>query len=360
LSSVLDALLVTSAATLFESAPFILAALALTQTPLWWNARMDAYLGCGCGVGPSARSLPAAAATWLVFGPLVAGARLAGAMLVARFQHRHHACSNHRASLLSELHLLVPVAALGAAAALFLPAVAGAHTSRAEAFALGAAAAFVTAPCALGSVGLAAAVRSVLPAASAGFLCVAGILDVRTWLRPRGQACRHDACAYAMFALACAIVAARCGSGLVHPKLAIALWPCAVAGAFCAYRFRNEQSGRLRIAPAVMLSGALLAAPPPQYHATETTLGDAFAGERVDFTGVLTRTGDAATLVRYAITCCRADAAPIVIRLLNAPASTMRGWMHARGVLVARGGNLRLRADALTPIAPPADPFVYR
>jgi uncharacterized membrane protein YcgQ (UPF0703/DUF1980 family) len=98
----------------------------------------------------------------------------------------------------------------------------------------------------------------------------------------------------------------------------------------------------------------------PEYHATETTLSDAFAGERVDFTGVLTRTGDAATLVRYAITCCRADAAPVVIRLLDAPPAAAHGWMHARGVLVAREDDLRLRADALTPIAPPADPFVYR
>lgn len=356
----LDALLVTSAATLFESAPFILAALVLTQTPLRWNARMDAYLGCGCGVGPSARSLPAAAATWLVFGPLVAGARLAGALLVARFQHAHHACNDHRASLLSELELLVPLAALGAAATLLLPAIAGAHTSRATAFALGAAAAFVTAPCALGTVGLAAAVRSVLPAAAAGFLCVAGIVDVRTWLQRRTAAFEHDALAYAIFALACAIVAARGGGALVHPKLALALWPCAIAGAFCAHRFRNEQSGRLRIAPIVMLSGALLAAPPPEYHATETTLGDAFAGERVDFTGVLTRTGDAATLVRYAITCCRADAAPMVIRLLNAPPANIRGWMHARGTLVVRGNDLRLRADKLSPVAPPPDPFVYR
>jgi hypothetical protein len=65
-----SALIVTSAATLFESTPFILAAVALTQTLPRWNARIDAYLGCGCGVGPSARSLPAAAATCLVSGRL--------------------------------------------------------------------------------------------------------------------------------------------------------------------------------------------------------------------------------------------------------------------------------------------------
>ena len=83
-------------------------------------------------------------------------------------------------------------------------------------------------------------------------------------------------------------------------------------------------------------------------------------GERVDFTGVLTRTGSAATLVRFAITCCRADAAPIVVRLLRAPGSAVRGWVHARGVMVARGSDLRLRAEQLQMISAPADPFVYR
>lgn len=354
------ALLVTSAATLFESAPFVLAALVLTQTPVRWSARIDAYLGCGCGVGPSARSLPAAAATCLVFGPLVAGARLAAATLLERLQRRgHRDCAHAAPSLLSELHLIVPVAALGSFAVLLLPAIAGMHAPRAVAFAAGAAAAFVMAPCALGTVGFAAALRTAWPAAAAGFLCVAGIADARAWTRRRTVDAAHDAFAYAVFALACALVAARSGAGLVHPKLAVALWPCTAAGMILAYRFRAQQCSRMRIAPVVMLAGALFGAPMPEYHATETTLSDAFAGERVDFTGKLTRTGSAATLVRYAITCCRADAAPIVIRLLHAPPNA-RGWMHARGVLVARGNDLMLRAQVLQPIHAPADPFVYR
>jgi len=228
------------------------------------------------------------------------------------------------------------------------------------AFAGGAAGAFLMAPCALGGVGFAAALRTVMPTAAAGFLCIAGIVDVRAWIRRTAPAHAHDAFAYVLFALACAIVAVHRGGGLLNPKLALALWPCAVGGAYAAYRFRGEQSARLRIAPAIMLAGAFLAAPLPAYHATETTLADAFAGERVDFTGVLTRTGNAATLVRYAITCCRADAAPIVVRLLDSPPRSAHGWMHARGMLVSRGSELRLRAASLTPIAAPADPFVYR
>lgn len=352
------ALLVTSAATLFESAPFILAAVALAQ--LRRNARIDAYLGCGCGVGPSARSLPAAAATCLLFGPLVAGARLAAAIAVARLQHSHRECTSHGISLLSELRLIAPIALLGAGAALLLPVLGTWHSSAIAAFLAGAAGAFVTAPCALGAVNLAASLHSVLPAASAGFLCVAGIVDLRAWMRRKESHDAHDAFAYMLVALACAIVAARRGGELIHPKLALALWPCALAALCMAYRNRSQACRQLRVAPCIMLAGALLAAPLPQYHATETTLADAFAGERVDFTGVLTRTGPVATIVRYAITCCRADAAPVAVRLLDAPPAALHGWVHARGTLVARGADLRLRTDALAAVDPPGDPFVYR
>lgn len=355
----LTALLVTSASTLFESAPFVLAALVLTQTPVRWNARIGAYLGCGCGVGPSARSLPAAAATCFVFGPLVAGARLAAAILVDRFTRSGNVCAHRRASLLSELHLLAPVAALGAAAALVLPALAGYHIAGAAAFLSGAAGALVLAPCALGSVAFAASLRAIAPASAAGFLCIAGILDLRTWLGREGGNDEHDVFAYGVFSLACALVALRGGAQLVHPKIALALWACAAAGAAFAYRFRDRRCAKLRVAPLVMLAGTFLAAPLPAYHATETSLADAFAGERVDFTGVLTRTRDAATLVRYAITCCRADAAPVVVRLLDTPPRSLHGWIHAHGVLVGRGHRLFLKATLVT-VSAPADPFVYR
>jgi hypothetical protein len=156
------------------------------------------------------------------------------------------------------------------------------------------------------------------------------------------------------------MVAAHRGTGIVHPYLAYALWPCAVTAAYCAYRFRGESCARLRLAPAIMLAGAIVAAPPPEYHATETTLADAFAGEHLDFTGMLTRTGNAATLVRYAITCCRADAAPIVVRLSKAPPAALHGWVHARGVMLQQGNDLRLQVQRLSSIPAPADPFVYR
>ena len=296
-----------------------------------WSAALAPYLGCGCGAGPSARSIPAAAAAWLVFGPAVAALRLTAAMLAARLASRKAACSHGAPSWLDGMHALVPVALAGAACALFAPTIFGAHPKPAIAFAGAAAAAFVMSPCALGAVSMAAALRSTLPAACAGFLCVAGIADARAWMRANHASARHDALAYALAGTACAIAAAHNGAGLVHPHFAPGLYACAAACAYAVCRYRRERCGALRVAPLIMLAGTVLAAPPPQYHATETTLADAFAGERVDFTGSIVRTNSAVALVRYAITCCRADAAPVVLRLASPVPSAARGWAHARG-----------------------------
>ncbi len=354
------AVLVTSAATLIESVPFILAGMVLQQVPFRWNARLVPYLGCGCGAGPSARSIPAAIATWIVFGPIVAALRVCAATAVDCVYRKRLHCSHSESGMLVQLGLVAPVALLGSAFSQLGPALFAAHNAMPVTFASGAILGFVLAPCGLGAVGFAAALRGVAPAAATAFLCTAGIFDLRTWLRLKRVEVRHDALAYALAGVACAIVAARNGGDLVHPKIALALWPCAVACIIQAYIYRGEANAKARIAPLIMLAGAVLAAPPPEYHATETTLADAFAGERLDFTGVLTRTGDAATLVRYAITCCRADAAPIVIRLEHNPRSALHGWMRAGGVLVATQDGLRLRVETLQPIAAPADPFVYR
>ena len=318
---------------------------------------MVPYLGCGCGGGPSARSLPAAAATCLVFGPLVAGARLAAAIAVTRLLPGS-SCVDERYTMLAQLGGLVPLALAGAFAGWFAPAVLGAHAPAVAAILAGAAAAFFVSPCGIGSIALASSLRTAMPAAAAAFLCVAGIVDLRTWVRSTHSHDAHDALAYAMTAVACALVAARNGAALVHPKFAVALWACAIACALFAWKHRRTQHARLRIAPLIMLAGAILAAPPPEYHATETTLSDAFAGERLDFTGIATQTGGTTTLVRYAITCCRADAEPIVVALARRVDG--RGWMHARGVLVQTANGLQMRADYVQAAAPPADPFVYR
>jgi hypothetical protein len=344
---------------LLESLPFILAGMALSRVPVRWNAWLPACLGCGCGAGPSARSLPAAAATWLVFGPLVAGARLAAAFTVAALA-RSRSAHAHDAPALAQLAGILPFAAAAAAFAPLAPALIGTHPPPVAAFAGAVAATFLAAPCALGAIGLAASLKAALPPAAAGVLFVAGILDARVWLRVREPLHAHDGFGYALTALACLLVAAHGGASLVHPRIAALLWPCACVCAYLAYRHRTDRAPPLRLAPAIMMAGCVLAAPPPAYHATETTLADAFAGERVDFTGVVTRTADATTLVRYAITCCRADAAPIVIRLEKPLPNEMHGWAHARGTLVLQKNELRLRTEGVRAIAPPPDVFIYR
>jgi len=357
---VLTTVLVTCAAALFESTPFILAGACLAHA-LRQSVWAVPYLGCGCGSGPSARSLPAAAAALAVFGPFVAVTRLLAAAACSRIAHKEAACSAARPSALHELELVLPAAAAAACVLPLWSALLGAHLGGRAGFIAGAAAAFVTAPCGIGTVALAAALRHAAPAAAAGFLCVAGICDLRTWSTahriPRAD---RDVLAYVLAAAACANAGAHRGAGLVHPAFAVPLLVCAAVFAVCAYRYRDCRAQRARIAPAIMLAGSILAAPMPEYHATETTLAGAFPGERVDFTGVLTRTGSAATLVRYAIVCCRADASPIVVRLSAAPPHLLHGWVQARGTLVQDGSNLLLRADRLRAIAAPADPFVYR
>lgn len=349
-------IVVNAAAILLESAPFVLAGAICLRLPFLRLDRFTAYLGCGCEPGPSARSLPAAVAAWLAFGPFVALARLGAAILVDRLRP-HRACTPAADSALSRLAAVVPCAFGGAAIGPLLPSVLGAHAPPAILFAFGALAGAAAAPCALGAVALAAVMRGCAPAAAAGFLCVAGIADARAWTRVRANASAHDMLAYALAASACALAAAR--GGFVSPKIAIALWPCAAQFGWLAYRYRFSSRAFLRIAPMVMLAGCVLSAPPPRYAATETTLSDAFPGERLDFTGQVTRTGNVVTLVRYAITCCRADAAPIAVRL-NSPPTQLSGWVRARGTVVQRAEGLQLRAESLQAIAAPADPFVYR
>ncbi len=352
------ALLVTCAATLLESAPFVLAAAVLAGTPLRRSGWMVPYLGCGCGTGPSARSLPAAAAVCAIFGPFVAAARLAAGTLIARLLP--HACNDARGDgALSQLLGIAPAAAIGACVSLFAPVVLGLRPSPPIAFGAGALCAILMSPCGISAAAFAASLRVTLPVSAAGFLCAAGIVDVRTWFGTRRVHVSHDVLGYLLLTAACALAAGRGGAGLVHPRIAAALWPCAGVSLWLAHVHRRESCWPARIAPAIMLAGSVLSVPPPQYYASETTLAGAFPGERLDFTGSVTRSANETSLVRYAITCCRADAAPIAVRIADAP-HWLAGWVHARGTLVDSRDGLELKAELLQPIAPPTDPFVYR
>lgn len=352
--------LAASASALFEAAPFVLAGIVAGR--FLRHPHAIAYLGCGCTAGPSARSLPAAAATWLLFGPLVAAARLAAAMAVARLlrrERRSEGCP-HAPDLLAETAALLPPALLAGAAVQFAAALDLAKLPPWLSVAAGAALGFATAPCGLGAIAVAGTLRVQAPIAAAAFLCVAGIVDLRALRRRVHLDEGHDALAYAALAAAFAIVALRRGDALVHPAIAPLMALCAGAAAICAIAHRHEQTPSRRLAPVLMLIGALAGAPPPQYHATETTLSDLFAGERLTFTGALARQGSASALVRYAITCCRADAAPIVVRLDRTPRYPSGTWLRIDGRIESASGDLRLVAGSTQRIAPPTDPFIYR
>jgi uncharacterized membrane protein YcgQ (UPF0703/DUF1980 family) len=122
---------------------------------------------------------------------------------------------------------------------------------------------------------------------------------------------------------------------------------------------RREGCTAARIAPAIMLTGALLGAPPPRYQATETTMRDLFAGERLSFTGTLVRASGTSAIVRYAITCCRADASPIAVRLERSPPDENGAWLRVDGVVEDRDGAMQLQAHRIQRISPPNDPFIY-
>jgi hypothetical protein len=357
-------MLATAASTLFESTPFILAGLALGAV-----ARGNgpvALLGCGCGSGPSARSLPAAVATGMVFGPLVAVARFSAAWLASRvlFRGRAPAACTHATSAPEELGALLP-AAIGAAVAMHAASVCDpARFAPAAQVLAGAALAFVGAPCALGAVALAGAIHARSALAAAGFLSVAGIADVRALPASsrglHGTGTPHDALAYGTASLALAIVALRHGGSLVHPAFAVPLGVSAIAFAFAALRFRRHESWRARVAPSIMLAGALLGAPAPAYRETETTMTGLFAGEHLTFTGALVREGAHDAVVRYAVTCCRADAAPVVVRLTRRVAYANGSWVRVDGPVLRSGEEFRLDPERVVRVPAPSDPFIYR
>jgi hypothetical protein len=347
--------LASAASALYEAVPFLTLTALLSRTVPAWAV---AFAGCGCTLGPSARSVPAAVALALSFGPGVALARLAASIMVAAGVKRLRpadACG-HVAQPASELAALVPAAlaagALQQAVAFDLHGLAPLVQ-----FVAGALAGALAAPCALGTAALAATLHRTAPAAAAGLLCTAGLLDARVFVSFTHRT-GHDALAYGMLAAALLAVGVHRGNGLVHPLIGVALLPCAAGCAALAYRHRRQALRAARAAPALMLAGAFTATPAPQYRATETTMNGLFAGERLTFTGALSN-GD--VVARYAITCCRADAAPIAVRLSRRLRFGEGTWLCVAGTIVtATDGALRLEPAAVRRVDPPADPFVYR
>jgi hypothetical protein len=207
-----------------------------------------------------------------------------------------------------------------------------------------------------------------MPSAAIGFLCVAGICDARSIVRIPKPCVGRAPLAYALVAIACAYVAWKGGAALVHPRFVVPLWICTFTFGWLALRRRDACSARslAYVAPLLMLLAMTLGTSMPVYRATATTLDDAFPGERITFTGAVVREPGSndriqhTALVRYAITCCRADAAPIAVQLVNNLAAQNGAWVQADGLFELKNGALELRVEHSVMIPPPADPFLYR
>jgi len=354
--------LASAASVLAEAAPFVLAGNVLAR---FARARpwAIAYVGCGCGQGPAARSIPAAIATWVLFGPAIATARVAAASLIALVVQRERAgeaCAHRGDPLLGDLGAMVVPALLAGVASQATAYVDLARVPAAASIAAGLALGFAASPCALGGVAVAAALHARAPLCAAAFLCVAGLVDARTIFAARARAHSGDAFAALLAAAALGCIAMRGGASLVHPLLALPLGACALASLASAVRRRGERNAALRVAPAILLAGTIVAAPVPHYHATETTLAGAFPGERIDFLGTLARDRTHDALVRYAIVCCRADASPVVLRLAARAAYPPGTWLRARGTIEMTNAGGVLVTQLIERAATPADPFVYR
>jgi hypothetical protein len=354
---VLRGALAAATSTLLEALPFVIAAaLAGRFVP----APAVAFAGCGCSPGPSARSIPAAFAVGLAFGPMIALGRFTAACVIARIigasqRRERHRCSPPGTNALTELHALLPCAV--AAGALqcfdwFEPA----RVTPCVQFAAGAFAGAIGAPCGIGAAALAASLHVRAPFAAAGMLCTAGIVDLRAFAH-RSESMGHDAVAYATLAIASFASGAHRGAGFIHPLLGVLLLPCGTLTAAAAVRFRNAVNGAVRVAPAIMLAGVFAGSAPPQYRATETTMAGLFAGERLTFTGMIEHR---VVIERYAITCCRADAMPVAVRCTRRLPFATATWVRADGTVVERNGAFLLDVASARRIAAPADPFVYR
>ena len=348
----------SAAAILLECLPYVCASAVAAPLLRGRAAAWIAYAGCGCGSGASARSIPAAIATALLFGAPVALGRVALATLAA-VRGRGDATHCHERTLADDIVALAPSALLAALAATIAPDLDLAARPLVAQLLGGAILGVFASPCALGGVALAASLHAASPAAAYAVLCTAGIVDMRRLL-PRVRAYGGDAGAYVLIAIACAIAGFDGGARLVNPRLCVALFACVPFLAIAAYRVRDSRNVVARTLAAALVVAVVLGAPPPTYRATETTLAQAFPGEAIDFTGQYALGARGAIVERYAITCCRADAAPVALALARALPLRDDAWVRVRGTIAIAGDRTVLRTNAYRAIAPPRDPFIYR
>lgn len=220
------------------------------------------------------------------------------------------------------------------------------------------------ASCTLGSIAFAASVHSAAPALAGGVLCSAGVFALHARWAPNAahHELHHSVAArplYGAMALACAIVAARGGATLVHPKLVLWIALGAALASLNAFRTDARTRRSTTLPVLLMLAAALSPNAAVQHNAPAAAFDTLVLGERVRLSAQIAG-GARTTLVRYAITCCRADAAPVAVRLDRVLGPPPGSWVTVDGTVGADSGGLVVHVTGARAIPPPADPFLYR
>lgn len=354
--------LAAAAGTVFEALPFVVGAALLPRVRL---LKFLPSLACGCGgVLPAALAFPALALTWISFGPAVAIARAAAALIVGFVRLRRPSAPRLEAAVerdpLAELTTLALASGSASLVAEFIRAnVVLAHgpVGAAASLSLGAFVGLI-APCATTGIGAALALRAADPWAAFGLLATSGIFSLRAppIAAPRVRDARF---AFALLGFACLMLWA-CGTrGFLNPRFALVLPSGALVASIAAIRRSPTRSIASFAAPAMVLSALVLGSPPP-LDSTSTVPVDLYPGRSVAFTGRIARSNSSTTtLVRSAILCCRADAQQLSLTLERRLDAKPGTWVDVRGVALARNRRLVLRVDHIRVVTPPEDPYVY-
>jgi hypothetical protein len=357
--------LASAAGLVLEAAPLVIAAAGVAALIRSLGPRrvrlqglsewLGALAGCGCSALPGALSLPAAGLAWYAFGPAVAAARFVVGCGIAVLSSRGGRA--HEFEPLDRLGSIVPYALLGSLASealrSFAPWAAG---SGLPAFA-GGVLVGVLSPCALGAIAVAAALSHAAPYAALGIVSSAGL--VRTAGDEASAVLRTDSrIGYGLLALAGIGLVALGGAGLVHPRLSTLVLVAATLG--IAATWRGPRRSASLLAPLLAAVALVLGSPVPPYGLAEATSADAFVGEPVRFTGVIEHRAQTTLLVRFTITCCRADASPVALRLDRTTPLNDGSWATVEGVFRLGRDGLVVHVLQLQPAKQPRDPFLYR
>ena len=318
---------------------------------------LTALAGCGCGPLPGALSLPSAGIALYAFGPALAAARLAAGGLVAWSRCRHE-IDGLPPDPLDQLAALVPFALAGGFAAEVLRLEAGHAAGWPAVQFLAGAVAGLASPCALGTLAFAASVRQTAPGLAWGLAATAGLVP----LVARHAVVRRTAIdarvAYGMLALSALGLVRAGGAGLVHPRLIAPLVLCALASLVASAVRPGRRCAPL--APALICAALVCGSPAPRAGLVGGPSADAFAGQAVRFTGVVRQTPAFDELVRFEMTCCRADAHPVALRLDRRSGLRDGTWAAVAGTFRASAGGLVVQVSRIAAAAAPRDPFLYR